>query len=212
MKIWKVIAGAAIGVAAVAAAPFTGGGSVLAGATLAESLTGAGFAAVLGAVTGGTAGAVAANVEDDGINNTVKEAKESGFDDGLHEGKAETVEEVKKFADYDLALTALVYYFARCDGSISKEEEQEIDYALNAIMKHENIPDQLRAELDKISRDENLTFEEMVLYLDKIPLKELCSFTEYVSNIVEASDGITPAEATAKQKFEEYLQGRKCAR
>jgi hypothetical protein len=143
--------------------------------------------------------------------DTVKEAKASGFEDGFHDAKAEAAKEIKRFADYDLALTALVYYFARCDGSISKEEEQEIDYALNAIQNHKNIPDSLRAELNRISQDEDLRFEEVVQYLDRLPLNELCSFTEYVNNIVEASDGITPAEATAKQKFEEYLQTKKCA-
>ncbi len=38
----KILAGAAVGVGAVAAAPFTGGGSLLGGASLIASLTGAG--------------------------------------------------------------------------------------------------------------------------------------------------------------------------
>lgn len=38
----KILVGAFIGVGAIAAAPFTGGGSVLAGASLATSLLGAG--------------------------------------------------------------------------------------------------------------------------------------------------------------------------
>ena len=46
----KVLAGVAIGVGAVAAAPFTGGGSLLGAATLGASLSGAGtIAAASGA-------------------------------------------------------------------------------------------------------------------------------------------------------------------
>ena len=59
MSFWKILAGAAIGVGAVAAAPFTGGGSVLGAATLVASLSGAGTAAAaVGAgVVGGAVGA-----------------------------------------------------------------------------------------------------------------------------------------------------------
>ena len=58
MGFWKILGGVAIGVGAVAAAPFTGGGSLLAaGVSLGSSLAGAG--AVAAAVAAGSAGAVA---------------------------------------------------------------------------------------------------------------------------------------------------------
>lgn len=41
----KALIGAVVGVGAIAAAPFTGGGSLFAGATLMSSLAGAGVAA-----------------------------------------------------------------------------------------------------------------------------------------------------------------------
>ncbi len=46
----KILAGAAVGVGAVAAAPFTGGGSLLGAATLASSLAGAGTVAAAAGV------------------------------------------------------------------------------------------------------------------------------------------------------------------
>ena len=46
MGLFKVLGGVAIGVGAIAAAPFTGGGSILGAATLVGSLTGAGALAV----------------------------------------------------------------------------------------------------------------------------------------------------------------------
>lgn len=55
MKVLKIIGGVVVGVAAVAAAPFTGGGSLLAGAAALGLGT---TAAVVGAVVAGTAGGV----------------------------------------------------------------------------------------------------------------------------------------------------------
>ncbi|TMO45622.1 hypothetical protein CWC25_05780 [Pseudoalteromonas sp. S4389] len=58
MGFWiKVIGGAVVGVGAVAAAPFTGGGSLLGAATLATSLTGAGVLATGAGVAGAATGA-----------------------------------------------------------------------------------------------------------------------------------------------------------
>lgn len=58
MKIGKIIGGVVIGVAAIAAVPFTGGGSILAGAAAlglgtTAALVGAGVAGVVGGVVGG---------------------------------------------------------------------------------------------------------------------------------------------------------------
>lgn len=58
------VAGVTVGVAAVALAPFTGGGSVLGAATLASSLLGAEAIAVGAAVVGGAAGAAVSLADD----------------------------------------------------------------------------------------------------------------------------------------------------
>ncbi len=55
----RIILGAALGVGAIAAAPFTGGGSVLGAATLASSLSGIGTG--LAAATAGVVGAAVAD-------------------------------------------------------------------------------------------------------------------------------------------------------
>ena len=55
----RIILGAALGIGAIAAAPFTGGGSVLGAATLAGSLSG--FGTGLAAATAGLVGAAIAD-------------------------------------------------------------------------------------------------------------------------------------------------------
>lgn len=67
MKLFKILGGAVVGVAAIAAAPFTGGGSLLAGAAALGLGT---TAAVVGAVSAGIAGGVLGGLWDDSGDGT----------------------------------------------------------------------------------------------------------------------------------------------
>lgn len=205
----KILVGAFVGVGAIAAAPFTGGGSILAGASLATSLLGAGGMAAAASIVGGATGATLQKVEDSLKEKDVRDAKTSSFEDGIKEGKKETVDEIMKFADFYLATTALSYYFARCDGEISKEEELEIEHDLDAIIKNIDIPDPVRQKLAEISTDEDMTFDDVKGYLNKVSIKTLCKLAKDVDEIISASGGICEAEKKAKQVFLDYLEGRK---
>jgi len=123
------------GVAAVAAAPFTGGGSLLGAATLATSLAGAGtIAAATGAaaVAGGT-GAYLAKKDDDEENNKDKDKKISELT--LRANKLEAglkkafqgFEGDKEYFNFIVGMTALGLAMANVDGEISAEEREEID-------------------------------------------------------------------------------------
>ena len=204
----KILVGAFIGVGAIAAAPFTGGGSVLAGASLASSLLGAGGVAAIASIAGGAAGAAVQKAEDNSKEKDVRNAKTSSFEDGMKEGKKETVEEIMKFADFYLATTALSYYFARCDGEISEEEELEIEHDLDAIIKNIDIPAPVRQKLLEISTDENMTFDDVKMYLNKVSIETLRILEKDVDEIISASGGICEAEKIARQIFVDYLEGR----
>lgn len=205
----KVLIGALVGVAAIAAAPFTGGGSVLAAATISASLLGAGGIAAGAAIVGGAAGAAVQKVEDNAKERDVKRAKVSSFKDGMKEGKIEVVDEIKKFADFYLATTALSYFIARCDGTISEEEELEIEHDLNAIIKNVDVPEQLRNKLAEISTNDHLTFEDVKVYLDSVSIETLEKLFVDVDEIIEASNGVTSEEAEIKNLFINYMKRRK---
>lgn len=210
-KIGKIFAGAAIGVGAIAAAPFTGGGSLLGGAGLLGSLAGAGtIAAAVGAGTAGAlVGAAADSLEKDEHIADIKRAKESAFKDGANEAKHLAAAEIKKYANFYLATTALSYFAARCDGSISEEEKLEIDYDLDAIRKNCDIADGVKNKMIEISQNENLTWDEVVSYLDKVGIDTLERLGEDVDEIIAASDGITSKEKKVKKDFDAYLADRK---
>ncbi len=210
-KLGKIFAGAGIGVLAIAAAPFTGGGSLFAaGVGLSGALAGAGtVAAAAGAgLACAGIGAAAASVEEDEQMEREKKARASGFSDGVNEGKAKTYSQVERFTNFYLATASLSYYIARCDGSISEEEKLEIDYDLDAIRKNCDMPDWVKKELVEIE-SKALAWWQVVRYLDKVGIDTLERLKNDVDEIVEADNTILPQEKAAKETFEKYLESRK---
>ena len=205
----KALLGAVIGVGRVAAIPVTGGGSVLAGTSLLASLAGAGKIASVAGVGGAAAGAAVQGVENIKKEKDIKAAKEASFQDGMNEGKAKTVDELKKVYDFYLATTALSYYIARCDGEISEEEQLEIDFDLDAIKKNTDIPDAIKREMDMIARNKYLHFDDVEIYLDKISIENLQSLENDVQEIIEANGEISKEEEFAKNLFINYVEQRK---
>ena len=205
-KVGKILLGAAIGVGTVAAIPFTGGGSVFAGTTLLSSLTlGTGVTA---AVAGATSGAVIDEIDKKKTEKIVKTAKAESFKDGVKEGTVLTAQEIKNYAVFYLATSALSSYIARCDGGISAEEQAEIDVDLDAIYKNTDISDSIKKELYDIAHNENIGFFDVKKYLDKISIEELHNLNNDIDEIINASGGINDDEAKAKWLFESYLKGR----
>ncbi|WP_050638436.1 tellurite resistance TerB family protein [Candidatus Stoquefichus sp. SB1] len=206
----KSLLGAAIGVCAVAAAPFTGGGSVLAGATFVGSLASAG--AITGATIAGTIGAVGGMAKQgyDNIKkeNLIKEAKVHSFKDGINKGKSLTVQQIKKYADFCLATTALSFYIARCDGSIDDEEMIELERDLNLLKKNRDLPEAIKNELLKISREDDLSFEDVKKYLDEVSIETLVELKKDIDEIIEANGVISVEEKYAKNQFLSYLYYR----
>jgi len=156
----KILTGVVIGVGAVAAAPFTGGGSLLGAASIASSLAGAGtIAAATGAgVTGAVVGGVMADIGDDERENIKNE--------GRAEGKAEVREEMvalekklilafKKLKSHDkhfqaiIALEAVGVACAACDGDFSENEKEEIGEFVHGMMS-QSIPEGVKERIQKI--------------------------------------------------------------
>lgn len=153
----KVIGGAVIGVGAVAAAPFTGGGSLLGGATLLTSLAGAGTIAT--AVGAGVAGAViAANLDGD------KEVREQGYKEGYQDAKAEHVRELEalnqklieaidKLKLHEKHFNAIITMHAvaavTCKDRVSSEKREEIKLLITGLASG-TLPAAVEVIIDKL--------------------------------------------------------------
>jgi len=181
----KILGMAALGVGAVAAAPFTGGGSILAATGAVASLAGAGTVAV--AVGAGVVGAGVGAVISD--NEEKEEARQQTAitKANLKADKAETiVEETKEHYTLIIALTALGVSMANVDGKISPEEMEELHEFVGGLAS-QKYPQHIIEEIDNIVKNPP-TFNEAMKHFEKV------SSVEYpeIRNILVAvmkSDG-----------------------
>ncbi|CAO3405473.1 hypothetical protein [Azospirillum palustre] len=139
--------GAVIGVGAIAAAPFTGGGSVLGGVSLLTSLASA--VAVTSATAAGVVGAGAVAT----LSETAsKSAERAAFDNGMEKGKAEAavrMQELQAAVERAAALhadqktlhafyvnvAAVGFAMAGCDGTVTTAEKECIKEFIVGVSK-----------------------------------------------------------------------------
>ncbi|WP_051543488.1 hypothetical protein [Thiothrix lacustris] len=197
----KILTGVVVGVGAVAAAPFTGGGSLLGGASLIASLSGAGtIAAALGAgAVGGVVGAAVADSDD----NEKKRIK----DQGRAEEKAENSARIKKLENklsqaleklksHDehfkaiIAMEAVGVACAACDGDFSDNEREEIGEFVKGMIA-QSIPMDVKAQIQSIY-DNPPTVEEAYL-LAKDSGMSLDLYEDLIRFVMQI-DGIKPEE------------------
>lgn len=155
----KVLAGVAIGVGAVAAAPFTGGGSLLGAATLGASLSGAGtIAAASGAgLAGAAAGkAMSSKAERERLSEREHHEKSKADYDvrlaALEESLVKVGQAMKENDSYFrgiIALEAVAVACAVCDGEFSENERLEIAEFVRGMLA-QNIPDAVKAKIEEI--------------------------------------------------------------
>lgn len=136
------------------------------------------------------------------------ETKLRSFEDGIKEGKVEAVDYIKKYANFCLAATAVSYYFARCDGEISEEEQLEIQFDLDSIIKNKDLPLEIKNKMAEISLNQDLQFEEVAGYLDGVGDETVLEFQKDIDEILFADGVVIDAEKEAKAKFNDYLKNR----
>ncbi|AFL68364.1 TerB family tellurite resistance protein [Sulfurospirillum barnesii] len=186
--------GVAGGVAAIAAAPFTGGGSLLGAATLATSLAGAGtIAAATGAaaVAGGT-GAYLAKKDDD--DDEKKDEKISEL--ALRANKLETglkkafqsFEGDKEYFNFIVGMTALGLAMANVDGEISAEEREEIDEFVGGIA-NSHYPQHVKDSIQQLNENIPNLMTAMKVYISKVNPKNYDVLRDLLK-IVMLADGI----------------------
>jgi hypothetical protein len=203
LNYWAVAGGAVIGVGAIAAVPFTGGGSLLGAATLAGSLAGGG--AVAAAVGAGVAGAViGAHLGDDTAS------RQRHVDDGYAKGKAENAvavnelrnklerifEELKsagKFFDGVVAMQAVAIAAANCDGEICESEKNDIEMFISGLSAS-NLPASVIAQITSLYEKPPSLRDAFAMAADSG--MEMSMFDDII-NLVVQSDGVVRVEEDA---------------
>jgi uncharacterized membrane protein YebE (DUF533 family) len=201
----KILAGAAVGVGAVAAAPFTGGGSLLGAATLASSLAGAGTVAAAAGVgvAGAAAGAAWAVSDEDNESRARNEGRNEGkaemaakfeaLQSSLHDTLMALKEHDKHFNAL-IAMEAVGVACAACDGDFSDNERQEIGEFVKG-MGEQSVPEKVRTKMEDIYNNPPSVREAFVLAEHSgVPMHIFVDLIKFVMEI----DGI-------KQEEQEFL-------
>ena len=206
MGIGKMLGFAALGVAAVAAAPFTGGGSILAATTAAGSLAGAGtIAAAAGAAATGAAVGKAMSdreqaekeklLEENALLNQKAVKYEKAFKAALERFKGD-----KEYFNYIIATTAIGIAMANADGEISEEERIELDEFVGGIA-NSNYPQHIKDTIQKLYKNPP-SFNTALQYLEKVDPSNYESIKDMLSLIMEADGHIHDKEKAFMKAFE----------
>jgi len=204
MSFWVILGGAAIGVGAIAAAPFTGGGSVLVGASAIASLAGAGtIAAAAGAgIAGAVVGSVISDSDKDSGERIGKEKATAKYGKKEEELIAEfkrAVEQLKddkEYFDLIIALFAIGMATASADGNISKIEIDDLDAFVTGVGSS-NLPDKVKIQIDKLRKNPP-NFKTAMTFVNKLNnFKARKKLFENVIIVISESDGVTSQEETA---------------
>lgn len=202
MGIGKMLGLAVLGVGAVAAAPFTGGGSLLGAASLGASLAGAGT--VAGAVGAGAVGAAIGN----SLSNNEKKEQEK-IEKKLSEAnlKADEFENIasahKSHTNYVLALSALAISIANADGEISEEEIEEFSEFIGGLASSE-YPDNITDEIEGMLEDPP-TFKEAMKHLKNVEVDKYNDIRNLLVSIAEADEIMCPNEIAYIEAFDRYI-------
>lgn len=212
MGLGKILLGAAVGVGAVAAAPFTGGGSILAGVSAIGSLAGAGtIAAAAGAAAvGAAAGSVASDAEKEKVNA----AKTKGRKEGMIAAKKEYDKKLAPYYEMEkrlLNLYALGMCVAACDGNIDEREELELREYLegekgnlrNICIEEGDLLSETEKKILSVRQqvlNKELVFKDMAKSLiknaksEETKIETIKTIDAVVEIVVEADDVVDPAE------------------
>lgn len=193
----KVLGLAALGVGAVAAAPFTGGGSILAATTAAGSLAGAGALAAGAGVAGAAAGKVWSDKDEE--EKKAQEEKIAEYNQKAQKSEA-ALKEHEKHTNLILALSALGCSMANADGEISPEEIVELNEFVGGLSS-QGYPIHIVKQIDDMISNPP-TFNEAMKHLEKVDAIEFPELRNFLVMIMESDDVIHKKEEAFLKAFD----------
>ncbi|HIQ27442.1 MAG TPA: hypothetical protein EYH42_02950 [Sulfurovum sp.] len=202
MGFGKMLGLAALGIGAVAAAPFTGGGSILGAATLGASLAGAGtIAAAAGAGAVGAAAGVALTRKEE---EEEKRRNEKSAKNNKNADKAtDIVKGYEKHTTLIIALTAIGVAMANADGEISEEEREELNEYVGGVASA-NYPEVVLNTIKGIIANPP-TFNEAMKYLEKVSAVEYPEIRNLLVAVMESDNKIHDKEKAFLSAYDSHI-------
>ncbi|MFC5359568.1 hypothetical protein [Azospirillum himalayense] len=208
--------GLVVGVGAVAAAPFTGGGSVFGGATLLASLAGAGGIATAAAVAGAGAGAAISQA-------TTESAQQEAFASGQQKAGAEAAVQMqdlqaqieraaallsdqKTLHEFYVNLSAIGFAMAGCDGTVTTAEMECIKEFIVGVSK-DHFPKDIQDLMDDL-RLIPPDFDGAMIYAEHVGVKHWTTVDGILAIVSEADGDSNEYEHDFLLKWKAYKAAR----
>tara|TARA_R110002167_G_scaffold33611_2_gene107885 strand:+ start:64 stop:702 length:639 start_codon:yes stop_codon:yes gene_type:complete len=207
MSFWKIAAGAVVGVGAIAAAPFTGGGSLFGAATLIGSLTGA--TTIAAATAAGAAGAVAGYAAAQSDEEQAEAYRNQGRSDAgkdianlktaLDEYETK-LNDARQYFDLLVALSAVGFATANCDGYICDAEVDDINEFVSGVAAS-HLPDNIKKSIQSFKTSPPTIGQayDFASNLQDYP-KEL--FDQTIEMVMHSDGVVHAAEVQFKKKWQ----------
>ena len=195
----KILGMAALVVVAVAAAPFTGGCSILAATGSAASLACAGTAA---AAVGACAACAYSVIIFSDMDEDEKRATETKIAKYHQEAKnsKDALEEHEKHTNLILALSALGCSMANADGEISPDEIVELNEFVGGISS-QGYPTHIVNQIEDMVSNPP-TFNEAMEHLTKVDSIEFPELRNFLVMIMESDDVVHKKEEAFLKAFD----------
>lgn len=196
MSFWKVLGGAAAGIACVVALPVAGPVGAITG-------VGALIAAGTGAAAGGVAAASSStddNSEQSAANYDEKLKKIMTAFEELEKRDADS----KSYFDLILAMEAVGMSCAACNGHIAPEQRKEISEFTSGIAGELALPKHIKLKIQEIA-DNPPSIETSYAMAKKLNLESMEPFDEIIDAVMHA-DGIIHDEEVAFKKHWNQLK------
>lgn len=117
-----------------------------------------------------------------------------------------------KLSEYEiryLGINYLLYFFAKCDGTVAKKEQIIIDDFINKNFEQKNISSEVVEAIENIKKYNVLPFFKVKIHLYAFSVDELTNLFNEIIKIVSVDLDLTAEERKAIQNFSEYIDERK---
>lgn len=144
-------------------------------------------------------------IKENSFSARLRKARIKGFRDGIKQGAYLAGEKRHNFI---YAYVATLCFLMRCDGDFSQEEREWLEDGFDYLKLDGGLPDDVKARVQAIADDEDLSFDRVKDCLDNVSIVSLGSIAEQLQ-VAAASDGqVTEEEEHACRLFADYMAAR----
>lgn len=144
-------------------------------------------------------------IKENSFSARLRKARIKGFRDGIKQGAYLAGQ---KRYNFIYVYVATLCFLMRCDGDFSQEEQEWLEDGLGYLKLDGGLPDDVKARVQAIADDEDLSFDRVKDCLDNVSIVSLGSIAEQLQVAAAADGQVTEEEEHACRLFADYMAAR----